>query len=97
MRGRFEIWILDREYDYLFFHAGTCDQGKDIKSLHQNQFIKREESMLGKVWLTGVPAISRDLLNDGLINNELDSGLTSALMMPIIEEGYLKSVAVFMF
>ena len=94
---RFEIWISDREYDYLFFHAGICDHGEDLQSLHQYQFIKRGTDLLGKVWLTGIPAISRNLVNDGLIHKDSTSGLTSGLVMPIIEEGYLKSVVVFMF
>jgi hypothetical protein len=94
---RFEIWILDREYNNLFFHAGTCEHGEDIQSLHQYQFIKRGEGILGQVWLTGIPAISRDLKSDGLLNKDSTVELTTALVVPIIEEGYLKSVVVFMF
>lgn len=94
---RFEIWILDREYDNLFYHAGTCSHDEDLQSLHQYQYIKRGEGILGQVWLTGIPAISRDLVGDGLLNKDSTSGLTSGLVMPIIEEGYLKSVVVFLF
>ena len=94
---RVEIWISDREDDYLFFHAGICDQGEDLPSLHQYQFIKRGNGLLGNVWLTGIPAISRNLVEDGLIHKDSTSGLTSGLVMPIIEEGYLKSVVVFIF
>ena len=94
---RFEIWIPDRERGYLFYHAGSCEKEEDIRSLHKNTHIRRGESLLGKVWLTGIPAISRDLINDKLINEDSSSGLTTGLVMPIIEEGYLKSVVVFMF
>jgi hypothetical protein len=94
---RFEIWIPGREHDYLFFHAGTCEKGEDIRSLHKNVRIRRGDDLLGKVWLTGIPAISRDLINDKLINEDSTSGLTTGFVMPIIEEGFLKSVVVFMF
>ena len=94
---RFEIWIPDRDGGYLFYHAGTCEKGEDIRSLHKNTRIRRGDSLLGKVWLTGIPAISRDLVNDNLISKDSTSGLTTGLVMPIIEEGYLKSVVVFMF
>lgn len=94
---RFEIWMPDREHDFLFFHTGTCEQGEDIKTLYKNKRIKRGTGLLGKVWLTGVPAISNDLVNDGLINKESTSGLTTGFVMPIIEEGFLKSLVVFMF
>jgi hypothetical protein len=94
---RFEIWIPDREHNYLFFHAGTCELGEDIQALHKDQHIKRGAGLLGKVWLTGVPAISKDPVADGLINVKSKSGLTTGFVMPIVEEGFLKSVVVFMF
>lgn len=94
---RFEIWIPDREHGYLFYHAGTCEKGEDLRSLHKNIRIRRGHSLLGQVWLSGIPAISRDLINDKLVNEDSSSGLTTGLVMPIIEEGYLKSVVAFMF
>ena len=41
--------------------------------------------------------ISKDLVSDGLINEDSKSGLTTGFVMPIIEEGFLKSLVVFMF
>ena|GEM_PF-168667 len=94
---RFEIWIPDRERDFLFFYAGACEQGEDISALYQNKHIKRGTGLIGKVWLTGVPAISKNLTSDGLINEDSKSGLTTGFVMPIIEEGFLKSIVAFMF
>lgn len=94
---RFEIWIPDRENDCLFYHAGTCEQGEDIQSMYASTKIKRGVGLLGKVWLTGLPAISKDLLKDGLIKEDSNSGLTTGFVMPVIEEGFLKSIVVFMF
>jgi hypothetical protein len=94
---RFEIWIPDREQNHLFFHAGTCEQGEDIQLLHKNTHVKRGTGLLGKVWLTGVPAISKDLVIDGLVTRDSTSGLTTGFVMPTIEDGFLKSVVVFMF
>ena len=82
---RFEIWIPDRENGYLFYHAGTCEKEEDIRSLHKNIHVRRGDSLLGKVWLTGIPAISRDLINDKLINEASASELSTRLVMSIIE------------
>ena len=94
---RFEIWMPDRDHDYLFYHAGTSEKGENLRSLHKNIRIRRGDNLLGKVWLTGIPAISRDLMNDKLVNEDSANGLSTGLVMPIIEEGYLKSLVVFMF
>jgi hypothetical protein len=94
---RFEIWIPDREHGFLFFHAGTCEQGEDIRAQHKNKNIPRGTGLLGKVWLTGIPAISKNLVEDGLITKDSKSGLTTGFVMPIIEEGFLKAVVGFMF
>jgi hypothetical protein len=94
---RFEIWIPDREHDFLFFHTGKCEQGEDIQTLYKTRHITRGAGLLGKVWLTGVPAISKDLVSDGLINKDTTSGLTTGFVMPTIAEGFLRSVVVFMF
>ena len=94
---RFEIWIPDRDHHRLFFHTGTCEQGEDIRSMHKNVRIQRGSGLLGKVWLTGVPAISRDLEKDGLVSRDTNSGLTTGFVMPIVQEGFLNSVIVLMF
>lgn len=94
---RFEIWIPDREQNHLFFHAGLCEQGEDIVSMHKYTQIERGVGLLGKVWLTGVPTISNDLVADGLGYKGLITGMNTGFVMPIIEEGFLKSVVVFLF
>lgn len=94
---RFEIWIPERENEHLFFHAGICQKGEDLFALHNKTHIRRGEDILGKVWLTGTPAISHDLVKDQLINKSETTELTTGFVMPMIEEGFLKSVVVFMF
>jgi hypothetical protein len=94
---RFEIWIPEREKEHLFFHAGICHEDEDLSALHNNRHIKRGEGILGRVWLTGTPAISEDLVKDGLINKDVSTELTTGFVMPLVEEGFLKSMVVFMF
>lgn len=94
---RFEIWMPDSKHDFLFFHTGKCEQGEDIHKLYKDKQIERGSGLLGKVWLTGVPAISKNLVDDGLLDQDSTSGLTTGFVMPIIEEGFLKSMVVFMF
>lgn len=94
---RFEIWIPDREQKHLFFHAGICEQGEDIFSMHKYTQVTRGENLMGKVWLTGTPAISNNLVADGLVYEGLAPGLSMGLVFPIIEEAYLKAIVLFLF
>jgi hypothetical protein len=94
---RVEIWVPDREGDYLFFHAGTCEQENNLSSIYKQVHIKRGDGLLGRVWLTGFPMISTDLKKDKLIPKNSTLKLGTGLVMPIIEEGYIKSIVVFLF
>lgn len=94
---RFEIWVPDRETECLFFHTGVCEKVPNLKTLYRNARIPRGEGLLGQVWLTGFPAISEDPKRDNHVHKESARDLSSSLSLPIIEDGYLKSIVVFMF
>lgn len=94
---RFEIWTFDREQQSLFFHSGYCDQDGDLAADHAQTRIQRGEGFLGNVWLTGCPAISHNPRQDGLVSDDAGEELSSGLAMPIIEDGYLKTIIVFLF
>jgi len=95
--SRFEIWVPNREREYLFFHAGSCEQEKDLRGLHKGTHIHRDQGLLGKVWLSGIPAISKDLVNDKLMSKKTKPVLSCGLVLPIIEDAFLKSLMVFLF
>lgn len=94
---RFEIWSLDREQHALRFQSGYCDQGENLAALHAHTAIARGDGFLGTVWLTGCPAVSHKPYQDGLVAGDSTTGFSSALAMPIIESGSLKSIIVFLF
>jgi hypothetical protein len=94
---RFEIWSLDREQQTLHFQSGYCDQGENLTELHTDTTIEHGDGFLGMVWLTGCPAISHNPRQDGLVPKKSSTEFSSALAMPIIESGHLKSIIVFLF
>ena len=95
--SRFEIWVPNREREYLFFHAGSCEKEEELRTIHKRARVHRDEGLLGKVWLSGIPAISKDLINDKLVVKGSKRGLSGGLVLPIIEDAFLKSLMVFLF
>jgi hypothetical protein len=93
---RFDIWLPDREHKYLFLHARKCETGEQDALTDKQRRIPRGDGLIGQVWSTGMPAISTDPIGDGLVQEGSQSGLATGLVMPIITEGFLKSLVVFM-
>ncbi|MDX1812667.1 MAG: GAF domain-containing protein, partial [Gammaproteobacteria bacterium] len=94
---RFEIWMPDPEHKYLFLHSAKCDKGTNLTELYKNKKIKRGNGLKGRVWLTGCPAISTDLVADELVFFYDAENYKCALVMPVIENAFLKSLIVFVF
>jgi hypothetical protein len=87
----FEIWIPDENQQKLTLlsshtDSDNCDFVQDITT------ISRGQGLTGTVWMTGRPAISHNLYEDGLLNDESETNLDSALVMPINADGKLKAV-----
>jgi len=95
--SRFEIWVPNREREYLFFHAGACEHEKDLRGIHKRTRVHRDEGLLGKVWLSGIPSISTNLVKDKLVSKDTKGELCGGLVLPIIEDAFLKSLMVFLF
>jgi hypothetical protein len=94
---RFEIWVPDRNHTHLFFHGGKCELGQDLKACYQDKKIQRGENLLGQVWLSGSPQISYDLQNNGLIDTDYAEKLDCSIMLPMIDDGLLRSIVVLYF
>lgn len=94
---RFEIWVPDRNHSYLFFHEGKCEFGNDLTTEYEHIKVQRGEGMLGKVWLSGCPQISKNVAVD-LLGKENDmSQFDSAIAIPLIDNSLLRSLVVLFF
>lgn len=91
---RLEIWIPERNHSHLFYHGGKCELGSDLTSTHQGKKILKGEGILGDVWLSGCPQISRDIQHDGLICEDKKNELSSAFLLPQIDNGLIRSILV---
>jgi len=94
---RFEIWLPDKEHNYLFLYSGKCALDSKFEEKHKNKKIKRADGLKGRVWLTGCPAISSDLVADELVRFNVKDSFETGMVMPIIENGFISSLIVFIF
>jgi GAF domain len=90
---RFEIWV-PAGGGGLGFEAGHCDQDPNLELGYCSSSIAKGEGTIGRVWLTGVPAVCEDLANDKSVagHSARLAGLHSMLAMPVIENAALKAV-----
>ena len=94
---RFEIWLPDRDHEHLTLHAHKCEMEQVDLPQDKERKIHLGEGLIGQSWITGTPAISTDLVGDGLLQIDLQPDVSTGLVLPIIEEGFLKSIVVLMF
>lgn len=82
---RFEIWVPTS--GGLVFQSGHCDQGIDIEMNYCSSSIAKGEGTLGRVWLTGVPAVCEELDTDNSVagRSAVLAGLDSMLALPVID------------
>lgn len=94
---RFEVWLPDREHKYLFMYAGKCENESDLAEKYRRKKVRRGDGLKGRVWLTGCPAISRDPVGDELVWFNAKNDFEAGMVMPIIENGLLRALIVFIF
>jgi hypothetical protein len=93
----FEIWIPDKTNQHLILFSSHSD-GEKTNNTNDTIEIKRGQGLLGIVWMTGCPAVSHNLIEDGIpINEDSPTGYNSALIMPINDEGKLRAIVNFIF
>lgn len=83
---RFEIWA-PTGGGGLVFQSGHCDQGIEIEMNYCTSSIAKGEGTIGRVWLTGVPAVCEDLNSDNSVAGRSArlAGLNSMLALPVID------------
>jgi hypothetical protein len=89
---RIQIWAPDQSGQRLLCQAGYSKQNDELAEIFETISVRKGEGLLGRVWLTGVPAIKN---NSGIAVTE--GGLSSMLAMPVIDNGHLKAVVTFLF
>lgn len=90
---RLEIWLPDRDHEKLSMFSGHSEIAHDVFSYQE---IEKGQGLIGQVWLTGCPAISRDPANDvGIGKNVTVDDLKASIAIPVIEDGALKAVVAF--
>jgi hypothetical protein len=89
---RIQIWAPDQSGERLVCQAGYSKQNDELAEIFETISVRKGEGLLGRVWLTGVPAIRN---NSGIAVTE--GSLSSMLAMPVIDNGHLKAVVTFLF
>lgn len=89
---RIQIWAPDQSVQRLVCRAGYSKQNDELAEIFETISIRKGEGILGRVWLTGVPAIRN---NSGIAVTE--GGLSSMLAIPVIDSGSLKAIVTFLF
>ena len=90
---RFEIWLPDRDHQFVSLLTGHSEIPHDIFSYKE---ISKGEGLIGQVWQTGCPAISHNPAEDGLVSANADtSDLKACVALPVIENGVLNSIVAF--
>jgi len=89
---RIQIWVPDNNGRRLLCRAGYSKQNDELVEIFETIPVRKGEGILGRVWLTGVPAIRT--------NSEVtlvEGCLSSMLAIPVIDNGKLKAVVSFLF
>lgn len=90
---RFEIWLPDRDHQFLTLYSGHSEIADDAFAYRE---IHKGEGLIGQTWLTGCPAISHNPANDHLIAKDAaSSDLKASVTIPVIEDGALTAVVAF--
>jgi hypothetical protein len=93
----FEIWIPDKPQENLFLLSSHSEISDNHIAESTTTRIKRGKGLMGMVWLTGCPAISHNLKEDGLLSKDNKTKLKSGLIMPINDGGKLKAIVNMLF
>lgn len=89
---RLQIWVPDATGQSLVCQSGYSKQNDELAEIFETISVRKGEGILGRVWLTGVPAIRN---NPG--SAVAEGRLNSMLAMPVIDGGKLKAVVSFLF
>jgi hypothetical protein len=81
-----EIWMPDADKERLIFINGFNENKSNLADIYATTSFAKNEGSIGRVWLTGVPAI---------VEHHAENESFATLVMPIINKGQLTAVIVF--
>lgn len=96
---RFEIWVPTEDGSALRFGTGDCDQMPHLTDCHGDARIAPWEGALGESWKKGVPAVRSCLVFEpgAAARAATAVGLTSMVVLPVIQEGRFKAAVAWYF
>lgn len=89
---RIQIWVPDETGQFLLCQSGYSKQNDELAEIFETMSVRKGEGILGRVWLTGIPAIRNNTASSVALGR-----LNSMLAMPVIDGGKLKAVVSFLF
>jgi hypothetical protein len=81
-----EIWLPDNKRERLVFKDGFSEKASNLAAAYAEKTFAKGEGAIGRVWLTGVPAI---------IDKYGTEESMATLLVPIINQGELTAMVVF--
>ena len=96
---RFEIWVPNDDGSALRFSSGDCDQTPQLAECHAEASIAPWEGAIGEAWQKGVPAVRSNLFFEpgAAARAATGVGLSSIVVVPVIQEGRFKAAVVWYF
>lgn len=96
---RFEIWVPNEDGSALRFGAGDCDQMPHLSECHGEATIAPWEGAIGEAWKKGVPAVRDSLVFEpgAAARAATAVGLTSMVVVPVIQDGRFKAAVAWYF
>ncbi len=96
---RFEIWVPNDENSALRFGAGHCDQMPHLSECHAGASIAPWEGAIGEAWQKGVPAVRGSIVFEASAAARAATGvgLTSMVVLPVIQDGRFKAAVAWYF
>jgi len=91
---RIQIWMPNAEATHLICQQGYSNTANDLAQLFEKIAVNKGEGALGRVWLTGLPAITGDYESGYQPGPD---NLSTMLAIPVIGAGQMKAIVTFLF
>ena len=85
-----EVWVRDPSGPGLIFQSGDTLLKDDLEARYAHTKISPREGMLGRTLFSGVPGISRNLMNDAPVDR--DAELSMGIFIPVIDAGVCTAI-----
>ena len=96
---RFEIWVPTEDGSALRFSAGECDQRPELAECHAESRITPGQGALGEAWQKGIPTVRASLaVEPGAAGQSATAaGLTTTVVVPVIQDGRFRAAVAWYF